>query len=202
MIGSVIATLAFAGSGPHIISPFFSRVAIPEQFASQINGEQQEKLKKEADEDAKLAASGLLPNLTVEEIAASADRYDKRLVRLRGCVVSGFETFFLMECAYSVEARRNGIYLESSIEHIRWAERMSGRKEHWRDPPPQTQAEVRLLKKLARRDNKITPTTIEGEFQKSQRYYAQPGDFKYRLIVHRVLEAGGPMNRADWLRKK
>ena len=168
--------------------PFFIPVPTLEQVARQIKDAEEEKIKREEDEDAELLASNSLPNLTVSEIAKFPDRYDKRLVRLRGCVLCGFETFVLMECTLTPENKDNRIWLESSMGFILFTEKVTEKRQHWRTPRPQTTSEAAMLESLYKTENRFTPATIEGEFQSSEGPYGHLGSCKYRLIVHRVIK--------------
>jgi hypothetical protein len=189
----VCATLAVAGIGLFMFWPFFQPVPTPEQVAGQIKEAEEAKLRREADEDAKLAAIDSLPNLTVAEIARTPARYDKRLVRLRGCVFLGFETSALMDCESPWGNSQDRIWLESSVEYILATEKAFGKKEHWRVPLPQTESQVALKKQVLTTRYARTPVMVDGEFQSSQGAYGHLSAYKYRLILHRVIQVSAPI---------
>jgi hypothetical protein len=184
----ILVFFSILGGGLYLCWPFFIPIPTPEQAIRQIKDEEEERLKKEEDEDAMLLASNSLPNLTVSEIARIPNRYDKRLVRLRGCVLSGFETFVLMECTLTPGNIDNRIWLESSMGFILFTEKITENRQHWRTPLPQTKSQAAMLQSLLRTEHKSIPATIEGEFQSSEGHYGHLGSCKYRLIVHRIIE--------------
>jgi hypothetical protein len=199
----VFVTLVFAGSGLFMFWPFFDRVPTRERVAPQIKETEEAHLRRKADEDSQLAATGSLPNLTVPEIVRTPARYDKRLVRLRGCVFMGFEISSLVDCERPRANYGEVIWLttidqilndermlkEPSLQEILGHEMILNQKQHWRDPLPETESQVALRKQILGPRIVLARVVVDGEFQSSRGAYGHSGAYKYQLILHRFIQA-------------
>ena len=120
--------------------------------------------------------------------------YDKRIIRLNGCVRIGAETIVFMECDRGYMSASEVIWLDQ-LESVKLSEEVFKKKEIWTEPKLVSKDEIFLVKKLLSNPvGSVVRATIEGEFQTSvTRKFGHLNDFEHRLIIHRALATEKPL---------
>ncbi|MFN8009222.1 MAG: hypothetical protein U0V70_19780, partial [Terriglobia bacterium] len=138
--------------------------------------------------------------INVAALISDPEKYHRQKVIIRGYFYIGFEEFVIAPYPRSYkEAEPAAIWIDD-LDYTLSTEKAFSTKLHWTEPSPPTQADLareKKLKKLIPKGMKfrIIPAVVEGEFQcYSRPYYGHLNQYKYLLIMHRILELGNPID--------